>query len=164
VGVRPKENGVLYINKSAQSKIWASIFSAYPDASASHARRRIRPARRAYDDRVREALTFQVKIGRAQIEKRSRELTQALLKGLKTIDGVKIWTSPIRRSASRSSRSSPGTRHPQAVDGALQRSTSAAQRAGTGPSRHPPVAALLQHARRHRPHRRRDQAIHGHRV
>ena len=26
----PKENGVLYINKSAQSKIWASIFSAYP--------------------------------------------------------------------------------------------------------------------------------------
>ena len=26
----PKENGVLYINKSAQSRIWASIFSAYP--------------------------------------------------------------------------------------------------------------------------------------
>ncbi|HEX3643993.1 MAG TPA: aminotransferase class V-fold PLP-dependent enzyme, partial [Vicinamibacterales bacterium] len=26
----PKENGVLYINKSAQSRIWPSIFSAYP--------------------------------------------------------------------------------------------------------------------------------------
>ena len=26
----PKENGVLYINKSAQTRIWASIFSAYP--------------------------------------------------------------------------------------------------------------------------------------
>src|SRR4029453_15503542 len=26
----PKENGVLYINKASQSKIWASIFSAYP--------------------------------------------------------------------------------------------------------------------------------------
>ena len=41
-----------------------------------------------------EALTFQTKIGRAAIEKRSRELTQNLLAGLKTIDGVKIWTSP----------------------------------------------------------------------
>jgi hypothetical protein len=30
VAVRPERNGVLYINKSAQSKIWASIFSAYP--------------------------------------------------------------------------------------------------------------------------------------
>ena len=41
-----------------------------------------------------EALTLQTKIGRAQIEKRSRELTTALIDGLKTIDGVKIWTSP----------------------------------------------------------------------
>jgi selenocysteine lyase/cysteine desulfurase len=41
-----------------------------------------------------EALTFQTKIGRAQIEKRSRELTQNLLAGLRTIDGLKIWTSP----------------------------------------------------------------------
>ena len=29
-----------------------------------------------------------------RIEKRSRELTQALMAGLKKIDGVKIWTSP----------------------------------------------------------------------
>ncbi len=28
------------------------------------------------------------------IEKRSRELTQALLAGLRKIDGLKIWTSP----------------------------------------------------------------------
>src|SRR6185436_8339884 len=40
-----------------------------------------------------EALTFQTKIGRALIEKRSRELTQALIAGLKKVDGVKIWTS-----------------------------------------------------------------------
>ena len=36
----PKENGVLYINKSAQTKIWASIFSAYPGASACRRRSR----------------------------------------------------------------------------------------------------------------------------
>ena len=34
------------------------------------------------------------KIGRPVIEKRSRELTQALLAGMRKIDGVKIWTSP----------------------------------------------------------------------
>src|SRR5215212_5643897 len=92
---RTKENGVLYINKSAQSKIWASIFSAYPgrvgvSRTFEGFGQRDEPTMMAFG----EALTFQTKIGRAQIEKRSRELTQALLKGLKTIDGVKVWTSP----------------------------------------------------------------------
>jgi selenocysteine lyase/cysteine desulfurase len=41
-----------------------------------------------------EALALQTRIGRAQIEKRSRELTQALMQGLRKIDGLKIWTSP----------------------------------------------------------------------
>jgi selenocysteine lyase/cysteine desulfurase len=91
----PKENGVLYINKSAQPKIWASIFSAYPgrvgvSRTFEGFGQRDEPTMMAFG----EALTLQTKIGRAQIEKRSRELTQALLKGLKTIDGVKIWTSP----------------------------------------------------------------------
>jgi len=91
----PKENGVLYINKSAQSKIWASIFSAYPgrvgvSRTFEGFGQRDEPAMMAFG----EALTFQTKIGRALIEKRSRELTQALVAGLKKIDGVKIWTSP----------------------------------------------------------------------
>jgi isopenicillin-N epimerase len=91
----PKENGVLYINKTAQSKIWASIFSAYPgrvgvSKTFEGFGQRDEPAMMAFG----EALTFQTKIGRAHIEKRSRELTQALMAGLKKIDGVKIWTSP----------------------------------------------------------------------
>jgi selenocysteine lyase/cysteine desulfurase len=91
----PKENGVLYINKSAQSKIWASIFSAYPgrvgvSRTFEAFGQRDEPAMIAFG----EALTFQTKIGRAHIEKRSRELTQALIAGLKKIDGVRIWTSP----------------------------------------------------------------------
>jgi selenocysteine lyase/cysteine desulfurase len=91
----PKENGVLYINKTAQSKIWASIFSAYPgrvgvSRTFEGFGQRDEPAMMAFG----EALTFQTKIGRAHIEKRSRELTQALMAGLKKIDGVKIWTSP----------------------------------------------------------------------
>src|SRR6266545_1859487 len=91
----PKENGVLYINKSAQTKIWASIFSAYPgrvgvSRTFEGFGQRDEPAMIAFG----EAPTFQTKIGRPVIEKRSRELTQALMAGLKKIDGVKIWTSP----------------------------------------------------------------------
>jgi selenocysteine lyase/cysteine desulfurase len=91
----PKENGVLYINKSAQPKIWASIFSAYPgrvgvSRTFEGFGQRDEPAMIAFG----EALKLQTKIGRAVIEKRSRELTQALLAGLRKIDGAKIWTSP----------------------------------------------------------------------
>ena len=98
----PKENGVLYINKSAQSRIWASIYSAYPGASGISKTfesfgQRDEPAMIAFG----EALTFQTKIGRTAIETRARELTVALIEGLKKIDGVKIWTSPdaSRRAA-----------------------------------------------------------------
>lgn len=91
----PKENGVLYINKSAQPKIWASIFSAYPgrvgvSRTFEGFGQRDEPAMIAFG----EALKLQTSIGRSHIEKRSRELTQALIAGLKKIDGVKIWTSP----------------------------------------------------------------------
>jgi selenocysteine lyase/cysteine desulfurase len=91
----PKENGVLYINKSAQPKIWASIFSAYPgrvgvSRTFEGFGQRDEPAMIAFG----EALKLQTNIGRAHIEKRSRELTQGLMEGLKKIDGVKIWTSP----------------------------------------------------------------------
>ena len=105
----PKENGVLYINKSAQTKIWASIFSAYPgrvgvSRTFEGFGQRDEPAMIAFG----EALKFQTQIGRAHIEKRSRELTQALIEGLRKIDGVKIWTSPDpSRAASRCCRSSP---------------------------------------------------------
>jgi len=98
----PKENGVLYINKTAQSKIFASIFSAYPgrvgiSRTFEGFGQRDEPAMIAFG----EALKLQNEIGRGPIEKRSRDLTTALIDGLKRIDGVKIWTSPdaSRRSA-----------------------------------------------------------------
>jgi selenocysteine lyase/cysteine desulfurase len=98
----PKENGVLFINKNAHAKIWATIYSAYPGGVGISKTfegfgQRDEPAMIAFG----EALTFQTKIGRAHIEKRSRELTTALIDGLKKVDGVKIWTSPeaSRRAA-----------------------------------------------------------------
>ena len=90
----PKENGVLYINKSAQSKIWASIYSAYPgrvgvSKTFEGFGQRDEPAMIAFG----EALKIQTSVGRGAIEDRARELTQALIAGLSKIDGIKIWTS-----------------------------------------------------------------------
>src|SRR5262249_57705869 len=92
----------LFIDRSAHAKIGATSSSAYPGATGISKTfeafgQRDEPAMIAFG----EALTFQTKIGRAQIEKRSRELTTALIDGLKKIDGVKIWTSPepSRRAA-----------------------------------------------------------------
>jgi isopenicillin-N epimerase len=90
----PKENGVLFINKGAQSKIWTSIYSAYPgrvgvSKTFEGFGQRDEPAMIAFG----EALKLQTTVGRKVIEDRSRELTQALIAGLSKIDGIKIWTS-----------------------------------------------------------------------
>lgn len=91
----PKEVGVLYINKSAQSKIWPSIVSAFPGATGISKTfesfgQRDEPAIIAFG----EALQLQTKIGRKTIQSRAQELTQALISGLRKFEGVKIWTSP----------------------------------------------------------------------
>jgi isopenicillin-N epimerase len=98
----PKEVGVLYINKSAQTRIWPSIVSAFPGAvgiskTFESFGQRDEPAIMAFG----EALQFQTKIGRKIIEARAQELTQALISGLRQIEGVKLWTSsdPKRTSA-----------------------------------------------------------------
>lgn len=90
----PKEVGVLYLRKSAQSKIWASILSAMPGAVG------ISKTFEAFGQRDEpaiigfgRALKFQEEIGRHAIETRARQLTQILIEGLRKIDGVKIWTS-----------------------------------------------------------------------
>jgi isopenicillin-N epimerase len=90
----PRENGVLFINKSAQSRLAPSIISLYAGAvgvsrTFEAMGQRDEPAMVGFG----EALRFQAKIGRAVIEARGRELARALVEGLKTMPGVKIWTS-----------------------------------------------------------------------
>jgi selenocysteine lyase/cysteine desulfurase len=89
----PKEAGVLFINRRSASRIWPSIYSAYPGAvgiskSFESFGQRDEPAIQAFG----EALQFQTKIGRAAIEDRGRELAQALLVGLAKLPAVKVWT------------------------------------------------------------------------
>ena len=144
----PKENGVLYINKSAQPKIWASIFSAYPgrvgvSRTFEGFGQRDEPAMIAFG----EALTLQTKIGRAHIEKRSRELTHRAHRRAEEARRCEDLDQPgavaPRRGAVVPARHS---RHPQAVDGAVSEGPDRLRDARRpGPPRPPLLAALLQH-------------------
>jgi selenocysteine lyase/cysteine desulfurase len=91
----PKEVGVLFVSASAQSRIHPSIISAYPGAvgiarTMEAMGQRDEPAIIGFG----EAIKFQTTIGRNAIEARSRGLAQALMAGLRKIDGVQIWTHP----------------------------------------------------------------------
>jgi selenocysteine lyase/cysteine desulfurase len=91
----PKEVGVLYINARAQASMHPSIISAYPGAvgiarTLEAMGQRDEPAIIGFG----EAIAFQTRIGRKAIEERSRSLGQALIAGLRRIDGVQLWTHP----------------------------------------------------------------------
>jgi selenocysteine lyase/cysteine desulfurase len=89
----PKEAGVLFINRKAEGRIWPCLYSAYSGAvglskTFEGLGQRDEPAIRAFG----EALRFQMRVGRAAIEARSRELGRALVEELGKIAGVKVWT------------------------------------------------------------------------
>jgi isopenicillin-N epimerase len=116
----PKEAGVLFINKRVHARVWPSIYSAYPGAVGISRTfegfgQRDEPALIA----LGECLDFQDKIGRGEIERRSRELAQALLTGVSKIDGVQVWThaSPERSVAVVSFK--PGSLNPSKLQAAL---------------------------------------------
>jgi isopenicillin-N epimerase len=91
----PKEVGVLYVNARSHTRIWPSIYSAYPGQTGLSRTfegmgQRDEPAIHAFG----EGLKFLTSIGQKAIETYSRELTRALIGGLSKIGGVRLWTSP----------------------------------------------------------------------
>ena len=90
-----RECGVLYVNSAAQSKLWPSIYSAYPGAVGfSRTFEGFGQRDEATMIAFREALAFQSRVGRAAIEARARELSTQLISGLTKLPGVTVWTSP----------------------------------------------------------------------
>ncbi len=96
-----RECGVLYVNARVHDRVWPSSYSAYPGAVGASRRLEAFGQRdEATMIAFAEALAFQTTIGRAEIEKRARALTQQLLAGLSKIDGFTVWTHPApERSA-----------------------------------------------------------------
>lgn len=118
----PKEVGVLYINARAQSKIWPTIYSAYPgqigvSKTFEGMGQRDEPAIHAFG----EGLKFLTGIGQANIEAYSRELTRALIAGLSTVKDVTIWTSPDPTRSVAVVSFQPGSLDPAKVTVALER-------------------------------------------
>jgi selenocysteine lyase/cysteine desulfurase len=90
-----RECGVLFVNKTAQARLWPSIYSAYPGAVGfSRTFEGFGQRDEATMIAFRAALEFQNSVGRAAIEKRARDLTTQLMAGLSRLPGVKVWTSP----------------------------------------------------------------------
>ena len=91
---RPRVRRAL-LNARAQKNIWPSIYSAYSGAvGISRTFEGFGQRDEATMIAFREALDFQTKVGRAAIEKRSRELANQLIAGLSKLPDVKVWTSP----------------------------------------------------------------------
>ncbi len=116
----PKEAGVLFINRRSQDRLWPSVYSVYAGAVGASKTletfgQRDEPAIRAFG----EALQLQTRVGRAAIERRAQELAQALMAGLRGLDGVTLWThpDPARSSAVVSFR--PGRLDPDKLTLAL---------------------------------------------
>jgi selenocysteine lyase/cysteine desulfurase len=117
----PKENGVLYVNPRVQERFWPSIYSAYvgrTGLSRTHEGlgQRDEPAVEAFGTCIR----FLESIGQAEIEARSRELTVALVEGLTSIPGVRLWTSSDPRLRAAVVSFDPAGLDPRKVVSALE--------------------------------------------
>ena len=89
----PKETGVLYVNARVHERIKPSIVSLYGgDVGISRTLeacgQRDEAAMMGFD----AALKFQQRVGLPAIEKRARSLAHELVRGLRAIDGVQMWT------------------------------------------------------------------------
>jgi isopenicillin-N epimerase len=98
----PKETGVLFASSRVHERIWPSVYSAYQGAvGLSKTFEGFGQRDDAAIVAFGETIAFHEKVGRENIERRARELAQALIAGLRKIDGVRVWTSaaPDRSAA-----------------------------------------------------------------
>jgi selenocysteine lyase/cysteine desulfurase len=98
----PKEVGVLYVSARVQGRLQPSIISAY--AGTIGASRTLEAMGQRDEPAIigfGEAVAFETKIGLKAIEARSRGLAQALIAGLRRIEGIHLWThsDPVRSGA-----------------------------------------------------------------
>jgi isopenicillin-N epimerase len=132
----PRECGVLYINKAAESRIWPSVISLYAGAVGSSKRfEGLGQRNEAGIVGFGEALALQTTIGIRAIEDRGRELAAALIEGLRRIDGVTMWTHPDPSRSAAIVTFQPGSLDPARLAAALYEKDRIACSARTGQDR-----------------------------
>jgi selenocysteine lyase/cysteine desulfurase len=115
-------SGVERLGISFQAAARLGIISAYPGAvgiarTLEAMGQRDEPAIIGFG----EAISFQTQIGRNAIEERSRSLGQALIAGLRRIDGVQLWTHPHPSRSGAVVSFRPGTLDVSKLSAALYR-------------------------------------------
>ena len=109
-----RETGVLYVNAAAQDRLAPSIISLYGGAAGVSRRLEAHGQRdEAAMIAFGEAMRLQGEIGRARIEARARTLAAALADGLRTLPGVRVWTSPERDRSAAVVSFQPGSLDPR---------------------------------------------------
>lgn len=91
----PKECGVLFVNREVHDRIWPSVIGVYPGAVGIS--QKLEGMGQRDDARLvayAESIRFREAIGRTVIEDRLRELSGYLIRELKKIDGVEVYTDP----------------------------------------------------------------------
>jgi len=140
----PKEKGLLYVNKAVHDRLHPTVVGVYAGAVGisrtfeSHGQR---------DDAsiaaLTDALKFQGSIGRAVIERRSRQLAQALMEGLGKLPGVKLWTNPDPSRSAAIVIFQPGALEPRKLTAALAQNEKIVATARAG--NHNPGIRLAPH-------------------
>jgi selenocysteine lyase/cysteine desulfurase len=118
----PKECGVLYVNTAVHDRIWPSVIGVYPGAVGIS--RKLEGMGQRDDARLvalAEAIRFREAIGRGVIDARVRELGQALMAGLRKLDGVHLWTDPTPAHSAQIVIFRPGTLDPRRLGAALEK-------------------------------------------
>jgi selenocysteine lyase/cysteine desulfurase len=116
----PREIGILYVRRETQDRLAPSIISLYPgrvgvSRTLEAFGQRDEPALAALGD----AVTFQTAIGRERIEQRARELAAGLMDGLRSLDGVTVWTHADRTRSAAVVSFRPGSLDPRRLAAAL---------------------------------------------
>jgi isopenicillin-N epimerase len=116
----PRETGVLYVRKDAQDRIAPSVISLY--AGTTGISRTLEAFGQRDDAAVvafGEAVQLQAMVGMAAVQARSRELAEALMVGLRKIDGVRLWTHPAPERSAAVVTFQPGSLDPRRLGAAL---------------------------------------------
>ena len=132
----PKETGVLFVNAAVHDRIHPSLVSLYPGAvGISRKLEGFGQRDEAALATLATAMRFQNDIGRAVIERRARALTDRLVRRLRAIQGVDLFTVPGASTSGAIVVFKPGPVDPRRLVATLYETDRIACAAGGGSGR-----------------------------